>query len=434
MVSPWRSELYWLIWLSLVGVFLGKLTGLFALSLVLCLVLYLGRHLYHIHQMLVWLRMGGPIPNGGGIWDEIFYLIYRLRRRNKRRKKRLLVLLERFRTATAALPDATVVLGPRDEIEWFNEAAERMMGLRKTDIGQQIVNLLRYPKFISFLKKSDYHVTVGIPSPASENLKLEIRVVPYGEDLRLLVAQDVTQLRFMERVRSDFVANVSHELRTPLTVLKGYIEALDQGNGNLPESYAKVFTRMAEQTTRMQNLIDGLLSLTRLESGPPPPQQTVDVGALLRRICDELSQLNEPQPELDLQISCDAKILGMEAELHSAFSNLISNALKYTQAGGWVKVRWADQNGGAKLEVEDNGPGIASEHLPRLTERFYRVELDEGPKKSGAGLGLAIVKHVLSRHDSEIKIRSLPGQGSCFSCAFPAKRLLRDSPEIAQGT
>jgi len=431
MFSPWRSELYWVIWLAFIGVFVGKLTQHYAVAFWLCCLAYLGRHLFHINRLLVWFREGGKIPEGSGIWEEIYFLIYRLRRRNKRRKKRLIVMLERFRTATAALPDATVVLGPRDEIDWFNEAAERTLGLRKSDIGQQIVNLLRYPKFADFLHQLDYGATVSIPSPAVANMQLDIRIVPYGENLRLLVAQDVSHLRFMERVRSDFVANVSHELRTPLTVLKGYMEALGDAGGAVPERYLKVFRRMEEQTTRMQNLINDLLLLTRLESYPQAQYEHVDVAALLGTICDEAKLLDEDHAGLELVVESDADLLGEESELHSAFSNLVLNALKYTPPSGKVVVSWREDPAGAYLDVEDSGPGIAPEHLPRLTERFYRAEVgDDFRNKGGTGLGLAIVKHVISRHDGELKIRSVLGEGSCFTCRFPEKRLVR--PQLAQ--
>ena len=434
MSSPWRSEFYRVVWLAFVGLFAGKVTGQYAIALLLCCLIYFGRHIFHINRLLVWLRAGGKVPAGGGIWEEIYFLIYRLRRRNKRRKKRLLAMLERFRTATAALPDATVVLGRRDEIDWFNEAAERLLGLRKSDIGQQIGNLLRYPKFAEFLRQSDYESTVGVPSPTAEKAQLEVRIVPYGEDLRLLVAQDVTQLRFMERVRSDFVANVSHELRTPLTVLKGYLEALSDADGVVPEHYLKAFKRMEEQAARMQNLINDLLLLTRLESCPQPPHQHVDVPALLRAICDEVELMDETKATLELKVESDAGLLGIESELRSAFSNLVVNALKYTPANGGVMVRWREQAGGASLDVEDNGPGIAPEHLPRLTERFYRVEVgDDVRNKGGTGLGLAIVKHVLARHEGELRISSTLGQGSCFTCLFPEKRLIRRSPATAAG-
>jgi two-component system phosphate regulon sensor histidine kinase PhoR len=427
MDSPWRAEFFWLALLAFAGLFFGKITGLYFLGACLAVLAYLARQLYHINRIALWLRTGGKIPQGGGIWEEIYYLIYRLRRRNKSRKKRLLEMLERFRTATAALPDATVVLGPRDEIDWFNEAAERLLGLRKGDIGQQIGNLLRSPKFAEFLRARDYAAQVGIPSPVAERCHLEIRVVPYGEDLRLLIAQDVTQIRFMERVRSDFVANVSHELRTPLTVLRGYVETLGDAGEDWPAHYRKIFQRMEEQTTRMQTLIDGLLALTRLESGALAEPRRVDAAALLRSLCDEARLLSQPGQSLELRLESGADLAGVESELRSAFSNLVLNALKYAPGEGVVTVRWRDEPGGAVLEVEDNGPGIAAEHLPRLTERFYRVEAGKSGAKSGVGLGLAIVKHVLTRHEGELKIESRLGKGSRFSCRFPEKRLLRGS-------
>lgn len=427
MYSPWRSESYWLALLAFAGLFLGKITGLYFLSLCLAVLAYLARQLYHIHQIVLWLRAGGKIPQGSGIWEEIYYLIYRLRKRNKNRKKRLIEMLERFRTATSALPDATVVLGPRDEIDWFNEAAERLLGLRKSDIGQQIGNLLRSPRFADFLRASDHGATLGIASPVLDKAQLEIRVVPYGDDLRLLIAQDVTQLRFMEQVRSDFVANVSHELRTPLTVLRGYVETLGDADEDMPAHYQKIFRRMEEQTTRMQKLVDGLLALTRLESGGLAKPRRVELAPLLQTVCDEADLLKRPGQALTLRVESKAAVLGLEGELRSAFSNLVVNALKYSPEGGAVAVRWKDEAGGAVLEVEDNGPGIAAEHLPRLTERFYRVEAGKGGEGAdGVGLGLAIVKHVMTRHEGELKIASGVGKGSCFSCRFPERQLLRD--------
>jgi len=425
MDSPWRSEFYCLAILAAVALFLSKITGMYFAIASLCVLFYLGRHLYHIHRFVLWLRTGGAIPQSSGIWEEVYYLLYRLRRRNKSRKKKLLVLLERFRTATAALPDATAVLGPRDEIDWFNGAAERLLGLRKGDIGQQIGNLLRNPKFAEFLAKPKYGATVSIPSPVIDNGQLEIRIVPYGEDLRLLIAQDVTHLRFMERVRSDFVSNVSHELRTPLTVLRGYVETLGDADEDMPAHYQKMIRRMEEQTTRMQRLIDGLLSLTKLETGEMAANKRVDAALLLKSICDEGHQLAKKGQTLELALESKANFLGTEGELRSAFSNLVVNALKYAPENGRVSVRWRDEAGGAVLEVEDNGPGIPSEHLPRLTERFYRVETGKPAGDNGAGLGLAIVKHVMTRHEAELKIASILEKGSCFSCKFPEKRLQR---------
>jgi two-component system phosphate regulon sensor histidine kinase PhoR len=434
MFTPWRSELSFVVLALLFGIFAGRLLGQPAIVLWLCLLAYLIRHLVYANRLLQWLRDGraSVLPQGNGVWEEIYYLIYRLRRRNKRRKKQLLRMLERFRTATGALPDATVVLGPRDQIDWFNEAAGKLLGLQRGDIGQNIGNLLRYPKFTQHLQQADFEHTVGIPSPVAENVHLDIRVVPYGEHLRLLVAQDVTQLRFMERVRTDFVANVSHELRTPLTVLKGYLETLNDTADSLPDSYAKILTRMEEQTERMATLVDGLLSLTRLEStGHHAVMDRVPVTEMLLRLAEETETFGEERPTLELQLDSTAELLGNEQELRSAFSNLVFNAMKFCPAGTRVTVHWQDDGPGARLDVADTGPGIDKHHLPRLTERFYRVD---GSGRSGSGLGLAIVKHVMARHGAEFRIESTPGQGSCFSCCFPPSRVIRDATLPAGST
>jgi two-component system, OmpR family, phosphate regulon sensor histidine kinase PhoR len=425
MINPWRSEIPLIAITLLVGIFIGKVFPHPLIVLFGMVALYLGHHLYHIRRMFHWIHSGktSELPQGLGIWEEIYYLIFRLRRRNRRRKKQLIRMLERFRTATAALPDATVVLSPRDEIEWFNEAAGDLLGLRRQDVGQKIGNLIRYPKFSDHLRKGDYQRTVGIPSPASESIQLDIRVVPYGEDLRLLVAQDVTQLRFMERVRTDFVANVSHELRTPLTVIRGTVESMIDQADRLPAPFSRGLARMEEQTLRMQTLIDDLLTLTRLES---PSHQIarnrIDVPDLLRAIVEEAFLIpHDSRPDLGLELISTKGLIGGEKEIRSAFTNLIENALKYCDATHSVTVRWSDEGKGVRLDVIDTGPGIPSENLPRLTERFYRVDEARGP--GGTGLGLAIVKHVLARHDAEFQIASTLGKGSCFTCRFPEERV-----------
>ena len=425
MINPWRSETPLLLIVLLVGVFIGKIFPHPLIVLLGMLALYLGYHLFHIRRLFNWIRSGktNELPQGLGIWEEIYYLIFRLRRRNRRRKKQLIRMLERFRTATAALPDATVVLSPRDEIEWFNEAAGSLLGLRRQDVGQNISNLIRFPKFAEHLRKGDYQKTVGIPSPITATTQLDIRVVPYGDDLRLLVAQDVTQLRFMERVRTDFVANVSHELRTPLTVIRGTVESMIDQADQLPSPFSRGLHRMEEQTLRMQNLIDDLLTLTRLES---PSHQIarnpINVPELLRSIVEEALLIpHESRPDLALEIKTTKGLIGGEKEIRSAFTNLIENALKYCEAEHAITVTWEDEGRGARLEVIDTGPGIPSEYLPRLTERFYRV--DEGRGPGGTGLGLAIVKHVLARHDADFQISSHVGRGSCFSCRFPEERV-----------
>ena len=432
MLNPWRSEFSLIFLALLIGAFLGKLFHHPILALWIAVLAYLSHHLFHINRLVHWLRGGkaSELPRGAGIWEEIYYLIFRLRRRNRRRKKQLIRLLDRFRTATAALPDATVVLSADDQIDWFNEAAGKLLGLRRSDIGQRIGNLLRYPKFVHYLQHANYETTVGIPSPVHENMQLDIRIIPYGDDLRLLVAQDVTQLRFMERVRTDFVANVSHELRTPLTVIRGYVESLVDNADKLPENYGRALRRMEEQTLRMQSLIDDLLTLTRLESANHSiGQQRVDVPSLLTEIHEEALELSiESKPAIELVIDTGAGLQGDRQELRSAFTNLVHNALKYCSDRDSVLVRWQDEGEGARLDVIDTGPGIAPEYIPRLTERFYQVE--PGRNSGGTGLGLAIVKHVLARHGAELKITSVVGKGSTFSCCFPGHRVSRQSPLI----
>jgi len=332
----WRAELVFVLFVLLAGIFLVKLTGNVVVPALFCLSVYLLRHLFYINRLLSWLRFGkaNRLPAGDGVWEDIYYLVFRIRKRNRRRKKLLLKMLERFRTSTAALPDATVVLGSRDEIEWFNEAAERLLGIRRGDIGQNIGNLLRSPRFTQHLRQGDYLNTVSILSPVTDRIQLDVRIVPYGHDLRLLVAQDVTQLRFMERVRSDFIANVSHELRTPLTVLRGYVETLNDAGDRMPANYQQMFARMEEQTSRMQNLVEGLLSLTRLESVSPGVHDPVDVPAMLESICADARLLDEQGPALKLILDTPDGLLGSDPELHSAFSNLIFNAVKYNPSAG----------------------------------------------------------------------------------------------------
>ncbi len=332
-------------------------------------------------------------------------------------------MVDQFRQSTEALPDAAVVLGANDEIEWANKAAREVLGLKQSDKGQRIPNLIRFPEFIRYLKSGNYSEAVILPSPVDNRITLAVRIVTYGAGLRLLLAQDVTQLKKMERMRKDFVANVSHELRTPLTVLKGYLETLqDMDDGNSP-LLTNSFQQMHGQTERMQHLVDDLLLLTRLET-QQKQAQCVDVPALLSQICKEGDTLeNASSRRIELTLEIDAHIYGEEHELRSAFTNLLGNALKYSPEDSVVKVRWYRSSDDIVLDVEDQGEGIAAADIPRVTERFYRSEVKRNKKVSGTGLGLAIVKHVLMRHDARLNIASELGKGSCFSCYFPVKRV-----------
>lgn len=397
------------------------------LVLPLMLLLTLSKLIYQIRQIIrfeKWLSLGARnnYPKVTGIWEDIYYHVYRLRKNERKRKKKLTKMIDQFRQSTEALPDASIVLGANDEIEWTNKAARDVFGLLQADKGQRIPNLIRFPEFIRYINSRDYSEPVIVPSPVNNQMILSVRIVPYGAGLRLLLAQDVTQIKMMERMRKDFVANVSHELRTPLTVLKGYLETLQ----DIDDGYSPVLTtsllQMHGQTERMQYLVDDLLLLTRLETQQKKPT-CVNVPELLSQICQEGDTLSGRSIELTLET--DTHIMGDEQELRSAFTNLLGNALKYSSDDSVVKVRWYQDKKGVNLSVEDQGEGIAKADISRITERFYRVEVKRPEKVSGTGLGLAIVKHVLMRHHGRLIITSQLGVGSCFTCQFALKRVCR---------
>jgi len=270
---------------------------------------------------------------------------------------------------------------------------------------------------------------VEIPSPVDDKVHLSVQVIIYGDNQRLLIARDVTRLRRLEAMRRDFVANVSHELRTPVTVLVGYLETLEE-DAECARRWARPLALMREQATRMRRIVDDLLMLSRLETEDaghhPRARQPVDVPALLGRIVEEARALSGPRGHrIGLEAERGLGLAGSEGELASAFTNLLANAVQYTPEGGEIRVRWWSDAAGAHLAVSDTGIGIAPEHIPRLTERFYRVDVARSRATGGTGLGLAIVKHVLQRHDARLHIESEPGRGSTFRCDFPPERLVR---------
>ncbi|CAA9892293.1 Phosphate regulon sensor protein PhoR [Candidatus Methylobacter favarea] len=430
-MNAWQKEISIVLLLLIIVSIVGGLTGFFQPMLFILVLFLLIYQVYQISRFEKWISVGGRrrYPETRGIWEEIYYHVYRIKKTEKKRKKKLGKIIDQFRKSTEALPDAAVVLGNNDEIEWENKAAREVLGLKQSDKGQRIPNLIRFPEFISYLRSGNYNEAVIIPSPIDDRITLEVRVVAYGAGLRLLLAQDVTQLKKMERMRKDFVANVSHELRTPLTVLKGYLETLqDMDDGNSP-LLTTSFKEMQAQTERMQHLVDDLLLLTRLETQQKKPQ-CINVPELLSQICRESDTLETADRRIKLTLQSDAHIFGEEQELRSAFTNLLSNALKYSPQDSVVKVRWYETNDSMVLEVEDQGEGIAAADIPRITERFYRCEVKRNRKVNGTGLGLAIVKHVLMRHDAKLNIASELGKGSRFSCHFPVTRLCAANPSI----
>lgn len=422
-MDAWKKELG-IGLLSLLGVaVIGKIFGLFLPLLFAFITSLLIWQVIQISRFEKWISNGGrgKYPKTSGIWENIYYHVYLIKKSEKRRKKKLGKIIDQFRKSTDALPDAAIVLGKNDEIEWANTAAKNVLGLQTTDLGQRIPNLIRLPVFVRYLKDGDFKESILMPSPTNSQITLAVRIVSYGAGLRLLIAQDVTQLRKMEQMRKDFVANVSHELRTPLTVLKGYLETLQELDEPKNPLLTHSLHEMHDQTERMQYLVDDLLLLSNLET-QPKKTHCVNIPHILEKICKESDALNGSSGRIMLTLATNSHLYGDENELRSAFSNLLGNALKYSPNDSTVKISWRQTQQNLILDVVDEGEGIAESEISRITERFYRVDVKRDHKIAGTGLGLAIVKHVLLRHDAHLVISSQPQKGSTFSCHFPATR------------
>jgi two-component system phosphate regulon sensor histidine kinase PhoR len=306
-------------------------------------------------------------------------------------------------------------------LEWWNRAAETLLGLKTPqDGGQPVSNLVRHPRFKEYFEQGNYAEPLDIPSPINDHLRIQLYITRYGNNEHLMLVRDVTRLHQLEQMRKDFIANVSHELRTPLTVICGYLETLLDNVDEVNPRWKRPLSQMQQQGERMQTLLNDLLLLAKLEATDyPSDNQPVAIDTLLRSIKGDAQALSGQRNQtISLEIEADAALKGSEAELRSAFSNLIFNAVKYTPDGGSVRIRWWADAAGAHLSVQDSGVGIDNKHLPRLTERFYRVDSSRNASTGGTGLGLAIVKHVLLRHRARLEISSVLGHGSTFTCHF----------------
>lgn len=416
--EAWRLILAILI-LALLGLIFGQPLGFILLGL----ILYVLRQLYNLHLLLRWLNdpQASLIPIGRGVWADIYARISRRLVQQELRESGLRELLEEFQSSAAALPDAVVALGPHDEIHWMNQAAEDLLGLRAySDYGRPMVNLFRAPEFRQYLAARNFDQTLELTAPGRGQRQLSLRAVPYGKQLLLVIAQDVTERYRVERLRRDFVANVSHELRTPLTVISGFVENMQADGDVCPVPWRKPLALIAEQAARMQQIVEDLLLLARLEGGERNlRREPVDVVAMLQTLAGEARLLAPEGPQVSLDIQSDRSLQADPGLLRSAISNLLVNAVHHTSARGEVILHWLDGPGESCIIVEDNGEGIAPEHIPRLTERFYRVDTGRSRERGGTGLGLAIVKHILQVHDGRLEIESTPGKGSRFICCFP---------------
>ncbi len=390
------------------------------------LALYLGWNLWQLRALAGWLQNRGVAdpPSAMGLWSDVVAQVVRLHRRKRFHKERLTRLFRELRRSTAAMPDGVVMLDPQNEIVWFNRKAGELLDLsRRADLGLRIDNLVRHPDFLKYLRSGQYSLPLVVRIDAPNERHLAFQLISYGEDQRLLMLRDVTREVRLEQMRKDFVANASHELRSPLTVIAGYLETFsgDPGLGELAGPIAE----MRRQADRMTRIVEDLLALSRFEASDAPVKgQPVDVAAmaaLLRK--DVLARSTQPR-NVELVMDSDAGLLGDEAMVQSAFWNLVDNAAKYTPPDGSMSIRWWTDGEGAHFSVSDTGPGIPAEHLPRLTERFYRVDPARSRETGGSGLGLAIVKHALHRHGGSLDIESVPGRGSTFTCHFPPERIL----------
>jgi two-component system phosphate regulon sensor histidine kinase PhoR len=399
--------------------------GLFAVALY---------HLVQLEALTRWAAGGleAVVPEGRGVWRHAFAAIYQRVRERMAVQRDLAQSIARFRGAAEALPDGMVVLDAHNRIEWANIRAQQQLAISPdTDTGSPLANLVREPGFVRYLEGGDFTGSVIVPSQREAGVTLSIQLVPFGVDERLLICRDITQVEAVARMRRDFIANVSHELKTPLTVVSGFVETMQ--DLDLDEKQRRRYLQlMQEQSRNMQRLVADLLTLSALENDQNPlPDTEFAVVPLALELSADAKALSRGEHEIALDIGEAASVSGSRDELASAFANLVSNAIRYTPAGGRIVLSWqVDEDGSGVFSVTDNGIGIAPEHIPRLTERFYRVDRSRSRATGGTGLGLAIVKHVLLRHQAELEVTSELGRGSTFAVRLPARRVRRPPADV----
>ena len=437
MSSFWPRELLKLFLLALLALIIGAAEGVVPALVFVGLMLLIGNlfHLRNLSHLTRWLSRAdsGSVPDASGSWEGLSAALYRLVKGTKKSRDQLNQALERFQEAAIAMPDGFVILDQGDNIEWCNPAAEQHFGLSlEKDRGTDISYLVRHPEFSQYLSQQETSEPLVMHLARSPNLAIAIQSVPYGDKQKLIISRDITHWEKAEGARRDFVANVSHELRTPITVVSGFLETLADMEKIDPAMLRRSIELMRGESTRMHRLVEDLLTLSQLENGPPlVDDEIIDVAGFVHGLQREAEQLSNGKHHISVDIASHAKLRGSQHEIHSAFSNLITNAIRYTPAGGSVQLNWSNDANSATFAVRDTGVGIAAQHIPRLTERFYRVDRSRSRESGGTGLGLAIVKHILNRHQAKLDISSIPGQGSRFAAVFPAHRVVAAAPEAA---
>ena len=423
MTPRLQRELIFLSTYFFVLLLLGAIFGSYSTFLLVGLCLYLAWTLYNLNRLSKWLaKPTKHSPEAIGIWDEVYYQLYNLYKRQRSARKKLASMLNRFQKSTQALPYGTIVLNEYNEIEWMNPAAAQLFGFHhRIDVGQRIDNLIRLPDFARYLNKKKFDK----PLKFKLNMRnMILSITPYAKNQYLLSARDITSLSRIDDMRRDFISNASHELRTPLTVISGYVEYLSY---KADDDTRVPLDNMAEQITRMNHIISELIELARIESSQSVDfTVSIEIDDLINEVYRDARELDQENHQISLDIDTDSlkkidtlKLYGNYDELRMALSNLMTNAVRYTPDGGDIKLFVSANDSTLSIGVQDTGVGISYEHIPRLTERFYRVDEGRSREVGGTGLGLAIVKHVLDRHNAELYIQSEVGRGSLFRCDFP---------------
>ncbi|MCH7317153.1 phosphate regulon sensor histidine kinase PhoR [Acinetobacter sp. ANC 5659] len=420
-----RLLLFFLLIASLVGFGVGYFWSCIFVAFVLFFMLQL-RSLYLVNEWISNRPYDVP-PNLNGIWGALLFNVYRAQRQERIVQAEMVGLIDRAQSSLVALAEAVVLIDDQHQIEWWNPAAEKLLGISPLDRGRNLLSILRQPSFIEYFNHSDQSPDgIRLQAQMDEDRYVQVKLTRFGGESRLLVAYDTTRVHNLEQMRKDFVDNISHELRTPLTVLSGYIETfIDQDD--ITPRWKRAFTQMQSQAKRMNALVNDLLLLSNLENNKKVAKnQIIDMANLMNQIFDDARAYNlDYGHTLNLDIDSHCDLIGSDIEIASAFSNLITNAIKYTPAGGIITIGWHEDGDHAYFTVQDNGIGINPKHLPRLTERFYRVDSARSRQTGGTGLGLAIVKHVLMQHGAHLEITSKENEGSTFTAVFPKERLYR---------
>ncbi len=416
-----KRELTWLVVSLWMFIFIGWLLNFLIGALVLYFFFYILRQLWSMRKFEIWMagKTTKAFPPASGFWSELTYLVSKKQRALEKHADLNLYKSEQFKSASMLIPDAIVSLDKSNRIEWFNKVSKELLGIRRQNVGGRIESLVRHPDFIKYLRTADHADPIKINGLNSTARTYELQIIPYFDSHKLLVVRDITELYQLAQIRRDFIANASHELRTPLTVLRGYLEIMIDHKEDL-EQWSLPLEHMETQSHRMQAIIEDLLTLSTLESESiTAEEELVNVPAMLDQLQADSNQLGTENHHFLFEVDRDLVLSGYSEPIKSVLTNLISNAVRYSPDGGNITVRWFKEGGKAIYEVSDQGLGIAAEHIPRLTERFYRVDKDRSRVTGGTGLGLAIVKHVLERHHASLEIESVLGKGSTFRCTFP---------------